>query len=95
MDEGTLNIKKHEEEIVSAFGKIVDLTNLMGLDYPSLGEKISRHITQHHRTLQQSFWRTIAATAQHYKNVPCDLRSEASVEFCKKISEIDAVFPFV
>jgi len=50
-----------------------------------------------HRTLQQSFWRAIIAAAGEYQNFNHDLRNEASVKACGKITEAvgEVHIPFV
>jgi hypothetical protein len=43
-------------------------------------------LTREHRTLQQSFWRTMFNLAQLYGQEQWfDLRNEASVETCKRL----------
>ncbi len=48
-------------------------------------------ITHQHRTLQQSFWRTIVEVAKKYAELDkdgwYDLRNEASVKMCAKLKK--------
>jgi hypothetical protein len=46
-----------------------------------------------HRTLQQDFWRAIKLVAIEYSKFNHDLRNEAAVEFCQKITKIDEGIP--
>ena len=50
-------------------------------------------MTQEHRILQQSFISSIALFIKIMSRMPTDFRNQAAVEWCKKVSEIEAVFP--
>jgi hypothetical protein len=46
-----------------------------------------------HRTIQQDFFRSLVLFIGKMKDMPTDLRNEACVEWCKKVSEIKTSFP--
>jgi hypothetical protein len=48
-----------------------------------------------HRTLQQNFWRVMQCLMTRYAEAPSDLRNEASVEWTRKASEVEAFFPYI
>lgn len=50
-------------------------------------------MNEEHRTLQQSFINSIALFIKMMSEMPIDLRNQAAVEWCKKVSEIEAIFP--
>lgn len=60
-----------------------------------LAEMFFIAMEKEHRTLQQSFIRSIALFIKMMSKMPTDLRNQAAVEWCKKVSEIEAVFPRV
>lgn len=86
---------ERKNEAKDAMVKLIDTTNVMG------GEKdvaagLLEALLSSHRTLQQSFFRAFADAMEHYAETPfVDLRNEASVEFAKKVKELDHYFPFV
>ena len=55
------------------------------MDKPVAG--MIEYLKSAHRTSQQDFWRTIQAVIMEYAKYDHDLRNEASVEFCKAVSE--------
>jgi len=60
-------------------------------------EGIVEALNHEHRTLQQSFWRVMYEVMKKYgADDWCDLRNEASKEFCREVTEkIEAYFPHV
>ena len=86
--------KSRAELTKEAMQTLIDSTNCM------VGEKemvqgMLDALLGSHRTLQQSFFRVFAKTMDHYSHAHYDLRNEASVEFAKKVKELDHHFPFV
>jgi hypothetical protein len=73
---------------------VVNSTNTMGCE-KELVERMLIVLNGSHRTLQQSFFRVFAKTMEQYADARCDLRNEASVDFAKKIRDLDHHFPFV
>ena len=56
------------------------------------------HLKREHRTLQQNFFRMISEIVKEMaKQRDCDLRNEASIEWCKKATQAtqDIRFPFI
>jgi hypothetical protein len=45
-------------------------------------------LLHNHRTLQQSFWRTINGAMHKYAKVEYDLRNEGSVRMCERLAEV-------
>jgi hypothetical protein len=66
---------------------IVEESNSYGADY-DFAEAIIAVLGKSHRTMQQTFWRSIRAAMKKYGETEYfDLRNQASVEFCKAVTE--------
>lgn len=77
--------------LVNKIKEIIENTNA----HPEadLAEAMFNAMRETHRTLQQNFIRSLVLFFQKMKDMPTDLRNEASVEWCKKVSEIEALLP--
>lgn len=61
-----------------------------------LGKAFVEHIETEHRTLIQSFFRMIADVIDEYGNhKQSDERNKGSLEWAKKVSEIDYYMPLI
>jgi hypothetical protein len=45
-------------------------------------------LLHNHRTLQQSFWRTINGAIHKYAGVESDMRNEGSVRMCQELARV-------
>lgn len=94
---------KATEETYEKATKVVDavrsLTHLMN-SYNSQdelwAEVINQALAHEHRSLQQSFWRLFREVIRRYSITHHDLRNEAAVQWCKRVTdEVDAYLPLV
>lgn len=84
--------KKAAEEAMKA---LIDVTNVMGGD-KDVAAGILDGLLKSHKTLQQSFFRSLFMAMGEYAETPfVDGRNQASVDFAKQVKELDAFFPFV
>ena len=95
------NVKFHIQqqqkvkEVREAMEVLVNATNTMGSD-KLVSQGIVEGLENCHRTLQQSFMRCFVAAMKEYGDTRFfDARNEASVDFAKKIGEMDEYFPFI
>jgi len=86
--------KTRAELTKEAMQTLIDSTNCM-IGEKEMAEGMLEALLGSHRTLQQSFFRVFAKTMKQYSEANYDLRNEASVEFAKKVNELDHYFPFV
>lgn len=85
-----------QEKIQELIEDLASELNCMGIDEKELGEIISTTVMKDHRTIQQTFWRTIQHSIVHYgRYATIDLRNEGSREWANKVAEVDAYFPKV
>lgn len=78
-----------------AMSQILAAVNYMGLE-KELSEAMLATLLNDHRTIQQSFWRTIRLLAKQYGETQhFDQRNEASVKFAKEVGEIQMSLPFI
>lgn len=89
------NREKSERVIELAF-QLISETNTLNND-KLVAESVFEAITQSHRTLQQGFWRIMFDVADKYKDINHDLRNEAAVKACGKVTEAlkDSYLPYV
>lgn len=89
-------IEKRQERIAKLIEDLASELNCMAIDEEKLGEIISTTVMAEHRTIQQTFWRTIQKTIVHYgRYATVDMRNESSREWANKVAEVDDYFPFV
>lgn len=84
--------KKALEEIIEA---LETLTNNMSFDYEKASKILSERFGRVHRTSQQDTIRLLAMMITNIAEHTTDLRNEAAIKWCKKVSEIDVFFPRV
>ena len=97
MDELTYEEKlaERKEEMQKALEKVVDLLNTMTGE-KEMAEAFFSSLVGQHRTLQANFWRMIQSVAKAYGETKWhDLRNQAAVEYCKKISGVEQHIPFI
>lgn len=83
------------KEVREAMATIVEATNTMGSD-KLVTQGIVEGLENCHRTLQQSFMRCFVDAMKEYGDTRFrDPRNDASVEFAKKIGEMEEHFPFI
>jgi hypothetical protein len=75
---------------------IKDLFRHMNSHNRDYAEEMIKYIKTEHRTLQQNFFRMVSTVINAVaKTEYHDERNEASINWCKKVSEIDAFFPYI
>ncbi len=84
------NMQRAEE----AMQELIRCVNVMGAE-EDVAEMIANVLSGSHRTLQQSFMRSLNIAMQDYANTGTDLRNEAAVDYAKKIVALEHYFPFV
>lgn len=85
------NIKEEMKEFSEDFENFLEnLKHGKEKLYASFMYKI---ISKMHRTNQQDFFRILHLFIKNMAGSQTDLRNQDSIEWCKKISEIDANFP--
>ena len=94
IDQGTYEkLVERSAKIENAVKTLVDELN--GGDPKFVAEVMYNEMRVTHRTLQQRFIGALAVFIENMKQMGTDLRNEASIEWCKKVSEIDRCFPFI
>jgi len=89
---------EREKAAKEVFDKVIDALNCF--DNTTI-DVFTENISRVHRTLQQNFWRMIQQMAREYakldENECYDLRNEAAVKWCKRITEAtnDLGMPYV
>lgn len=88
----------HKEMIEKGIETLCDGLNSFNFDENV--EVIFSTLQNQHRTIQQNFWRAIFKTMERYaSDADFDLRNEASVENCRKVSmhgkEDPFLFPYI
>ena len=86
--------KTRAEMTKEAMTTLIDSTNCMCSEREMVDGMLEA-LNGSHRTLQQSFFRVFAKMAEQYADTRSDLRNEASVDFAKKVKELDHHFPLV
>ncbi len=74
--------------------QLIDHTNCMTGEEAVI-QGIVEALQGSHRTLQQSFVRCMAKALIEYSNTRFDARNEASIDFAKKVKELEHHFPFI
>lgn len=88
-----LNAEKNLQELISKIKNLISFTN--GGDSGILSKALYLAMCQTHRTLQQNFIRSLVGFIDQMKDMPTDLRNEASVKWCQEVSKIDNFLPMV
>lgn len=78
----------------NAMLELIKTTNVMGFDEDII-QGMTEALQESHRTLQQSFMRCFVGTMDNYSKSRTDARNKNAVEFAKKVSEMEAHFPFI
>lgn len=77
-----------------AMQEVTSAVNIMS--EKELEEGMLNALLDEHRTLQQSFFRVLHNVLEQYADTKYyDLRNEASVEYAKKVRELDHYFPLI
>lgn len=96
----TPEMKKHIEHngkvrrVCDAITEAIEETNGM-TDDGAVAKGIFNALIGQHRTLQQAFIKEFADAMKLYVNAHYDARNEASIEFAKKIADMNHPFPFI
>jgi len=87
---------ERQKEVAEVFEKLIRLTNYFGSE-KFVAAGIIEELNRSHRTLQQSFWRAMYEVIKQYgEDEWCDLRNEASKEFCREVTaKVEAYFPMI
>jgi hypothetical protein len=84
-----------DTQVEEAINTIADRLNYMGNDKACL-EAIMYSVHKMHRTIQQNFFRILSQVINEYSKLEYfDDRNKSSVEWCKKVADIQQYFPFV
>lgn len=82
--------------VVEAVRALTTLMNSYNSQDELWAEVINQALAHEHRSLQQSFWRLMREVIKRYATTHHDLRNEAAVVWCKRVSdEVDAYLPLV
>lgn len=84
--------KKCAKEIVQ---KLTKSCNSSVFNHKQFAKDLAESFMGEHRTLQQGVVKVLAEFISEVSTFPTDLRNEAAVEWCKKVREIEVVFPFI
>ena len=89
---------KPDNEIASkmykAMQEVTPAVNIMS--DKELEDGMLNALLDEHRTLQQSFFRVLHNVMKQYAATKYyDLRNEASIEYAKRVSELDHHFPLI
>lgn len=92
----TDTIQERQEEISNKFAEILTLLNSMAIDEDKIAELMVQTLQKEHRTIQQTFMKTNALMIKKYSEFPySDMRNEGSVNWAKKVAEIDINMPLI
>lgn len=83
--------KKRREELAEKVMEVVSSAN--SFHEEDLAQIMFLALSKSHRTIQQNFFRAFSILIKKMKDMPVDARNEAAVEWCKKVSEIEAQLP--
>ena len=86
--------EERQKKVEDVTKQLVDLTNSYGSD---ISKGILSALNGSHRTLQQSFFRAMYSVIKQYgEDDWCDLRNQASKDFCREVTEkVEGYFPMV
>jgi len=88
--------QESQDELKAAINTVMKHLNYMGVKEADIGKLISDTVQREHRTIQQTFWRTINEAATDYgRYASVDLRNEGSRVWCNNVSEIETTMPFI
>lgn len=79
-------------QLESVIETLAHITNNMSCDYGKNAKILSNKFQRTHRTLQQDIIRLLARFIKCNAELPTDLRNQDTIEWCKKVSEIDHYF---
>lgn len=83
-------------KIVDAVDALCGLMNSYNSEDELWAEVINQALAHQHRSLQQSFWRLMREVIRRYGITHHDLRNQAAVEWCKRVTDkVDAYLPLV
>jgi hypothetical protein len=75
--------------------KLSQISNNMSFNNEDFAKELANNFRKEHRTLQQGIIKVLAVFIAEVSTFSTDLRNEAAVQWCKKVSEIEAIFPFI
>lgn len=88
-------MNESEIQIIEGVQMIREGINSISLDKKAIIKNLALLFFKTHRTLQQSTLQLIALFIEEVSESETDLRNEASIEWCKKVTAIDHYFPFI
>ena len=80
-------METREKEMQEGVNKLFRAINCFDDEW--MVEEFYKNLIYQHRTLQQNFFRMLHSVIIKYGDARSDLRNEASVEFCRRISETE------
>jgi hypothetical protein len=84
-----------EIKIIEGVSLIREGINATNIDKTTIAKGLAKLFVKTHRTLQQSTMQLIPLFIEEISNIETDLRNEASIEWCKKVTKLDHYFPFI
>ncbi len=93
--------RKEKEEaapFVEAVQKMIDCSNTMSLDGGMIAKHMATAFSGNHRTLQQSMMRVLADFIAEVGKVDdkwTDDRNMNSINWCRRVGELEKHFPFI
>jgi hypothetical protein len=87
--------KKEMEAAKEIIEKLSHISNNMAFNNEDFAKELANNFQKEHRTLQQGIIKVLAVFIAEVSTFNTDLRNEATVQWCKKVSEIEAIFPFI
>lgn len=84
--------KNCASEIVQRLSKSCNNT---AFNHKQFAKDLADSLRREHRTLQQGVVKVLAEFISEVSTFQTDMRNESAVEWCKKVREIEAVFPFI
>lgn len=92
MSELNKNEIESAKEIIE---KLSRTSNNMAFNHKQFAKELANNFRREHRTLQQGLISVLAEFIAEIATFDTDLRNEAAINWCKKVKEIEAAFPFI
>ena len=90
------SVSERQERIEKLVEALAVELNCTAIDEEQIGKIISETVMKEHRTIQQTFWKTIQKSIVHYgRYATVDARNEGSRTWANEAGEVDGHFPFI
>lgn len=83
-----------QEEMKTLIKELMDHSNIMSPEC-NISDVLFDIVSGTHRTIQQSFVKELHDFLIKYSELNHDARNEKSIDFAKKVKDLDLYFPFV